>query len=319
MHCCKAKDILRVRTISFADLSSRITSVGQEPRNLIIDSPYPRTVALMGGDLRPKPKPFGVRLAADIWTVFIGFSYSLLSLLTHWSVIVILVIAFAWRAFRVERMKVDFAPRTIALALLAWVPLGLITKLNNYEPGPEVSPAQWAFFTIDGKAILSALIGLTSLLVLWGGTAVWRRMTRVELAPGGFYEGWRSGLSWFLLPAMLFHYAESIGLLEPLNVLVVFGGILSVIIIASILLWRTIAERTASGLAGAILFGLSVTSSSYRHVVQVGWDSTAAVDGTAVLTLLLVASLLFGFISYRNKKNPPAEPMTQFISDSEEK
>ncbi len=291
----------------------------QESNNLVIESPYPRTVGLMGGDLRPKPKPIGIRLAADFWTLLIGFSYSLLSLLTHWSVIVILVIAFAWRAFRVERMKVDFAPRTIALALAAWVPAGLLSRFDlvldeavaspsEPNPGPEQQIFWGAFYVF------------VLLVALWGIAIAWRRLTRAELAPGGFYEGWRSGITWFLLPAILFYYAEAVGLLRELNPSIVVLTILAFIGVGSVLLWQTKWERIATSCAGILLFSLFITASTYLPNVFDGWGPTALQDKILVGSAIsLIGAVILTVIYYRDKNNLVAEPKNQFVASSEEK
>ncbi len=270
-----------------------------------LTSPYPREIALNAKTMRPKPKPLGIRVAADVWTLLIGGFYAVLCLIPHWGISVLLAVGFGWRAFRVERMKVDFAPRAIALAFLGWL-VASYFLLEIVDGAPGLFGA-WsrrdAEYGGDTARYVLVMVMLATMSLLWLTSAVWRRLNRRELEPGGFYEGLRSGVGWFTLPAIVL---ASDGVTTAFmdvgrGWLILFLLVLTLGV--SMRLWRTLPERAGCALAGLCLFG-SAWSTSVRFRAGQNYENpTEMVDSLAGAFILLVTVGIALYVAHRYRKN----------------
>ncbi len=270
-----------------------------------LTSPYPREIALNAKTMRPKPKPLGIRVAADIWTLLIGGFYAVLCLIPHWGISVLLAIGFAWRAFRVERMKVDFAPRAIALAFLGWLVASyfLLRALMGAE-GPLGSwMSRGAEDPGGGFKVEPAAVVVGTMLLLWFAAAVWRRLNRRELEPGGFYEGLRSGVAWFILPAIILgsDVVATAFIAVGRGWLITF--LLVLILGVSTRLWRHLPERAGCAVAAISLFGSAWMFSVQLREGQNYANPTETVDSLAGALIVMVAVGIALYVSHRYRKN----------------
>lgn len=165
-----------------------------------------------------KPRPVAYRIAADVWSLWLGAVYGILGHVPHWSIFFVVPLAMIHRAYRVEKTKIDLAPRACALFYVAFllcfanvtgVEPSLATRLQtaffggNAAVGPlDFAPTSIEVGTpevpdpVDWAPILPMLILPSLLLLVWIGSSIWRRYRRVGPAPTGFYEGIRHGMIW---------------------------------------------------------------------------------------------------------------------------
>ena len=57
-----------------------------------------------------KPRPVAYRIAADVWSLWLGAVYGILGHVPHWSIFFVVPLAMIHRAYRVEKTKIDLAP-----------------------------------------------------------------------------------------------------------------------------------------------------------------------------------------------------------------
>jgi hypothetical protein len=186
---------------------------------------------------------------------------------------------------------VDFAPRTIALMLLAWLPIGFIYLVVLSQQSREIGTVRDGLVVIDAASIRKTYITFGLLLTLWLGTSAWRRLSRMELAPGGAYEAWRSGVAWFLMPALMIFFAKEYYAFQSINPLIIVTSVIASLLLTSLVLWRALSERIACFCAGLLLMSMSLATGQYLSMIDGGTGSTIVVETLAVSLVLVVLTI----------------------------
>ncbi len=272
----------------------------------VATSPYPRKFALGSENMRPAPQPLGARIAADVWTLCLGAIYGVVSIIPHWSVAIGVPLIFVWRAYRVERTKVDFCSRTIALALVSWT--AIVFSLRDVFS--FILVADYRGSPSDNVWISGTLAVL--LAVVWLGAMIWRRLNRHELEPGGFYESFRAGVPWFLIPAaaMMMGMATE---MAQFGIGPVIASLVTYIGVVSFRMGRTVWERVGTALGGVLLLAPSAARETYPEPTPSMVD-VAVLGGFAAIALMV----LFVGSMRRREADPLTEQLPSFVLPVEE-
>lgn len=154
----------------------------------------------------------GLRLATDAWSLILGAIYGLVSLIPYpWITGTFIALGLIWRAFRVERHGVDFAPRAVALAILgSTLTLGFGFS-GTIFPAEEYYPVLWEPAIRDPWTSSPALVCLAVMVGIWLLAMGYRRWKRKGLEPLDWLESTRGTITWMLLPAFMLAMMSAVG------------------------------------------------------------------------------------------------------------
>lgn len=269
-----------------------------------------------------KPRPVVYRIAADVWSLWLGTIYGILGHVPHWSIFFVVPLAMIHRAYRVEKTKIDLAPRACALFFVAFALCfstqgtygsSLLELLNpaitGVQPSTEVYdgdiyPAPAAPLVpaqVDWAPILPKFVLPSLLLLAWIGVAIWRRSRRMGPAPEGFYEGMRHGVTWIslaIIPIAL-SYFPGLQWKLPLSIFLVSAATVSVLAFRIGRDVRTILGVATPGIVLILERSVALFNSSYT--TSINW-----VEFWFGSILAIAAVLVSGFIEYRHRKRSRA-------------
>lgn len=268
-----------------------------------------------------KPRPVIYRIAADVWSLWLGTIYGLLGHVPHWSIFFVVPLAMIHRAYRVEKTKIDLAPRACALFFVAFALcfstqgtygsslLELLnpaitgvqpsTEVNDFDyPAPAAPPVP---AQVDWAPILPKFVLPSLLLLAWIGVAIWRRSRRMGPPPEGFYEGMRHGITWIslaIIPIALSYFPDLQWKL-PFSIFLVSAATVSLLAFRIGRDVRTILGVATPGIVLILERSYALFNSSYT--TSINW-----VEFWFGSILAIAAVLVSGFIEYRHRKRSHA-------------
>ena len=256
-------------------------------------SPYPRLGASL--DIpRPKPKFILVRMGADLWSMFIGLVYGLAISIPSWIVPIVMTIALAWRAFRVERRGTDFAPRAMVLAMIGWFGGALSANYSVFYPPVPAEPLPGQPPTPIEVNWMPTAISFASIFLVWLGSVIYRRLNRRELEPLGAYESFRNGAVWiipFIVPFLFNPISQQ---LKSPPQPVAHYALGTVCILTAIRLGTNLWQRVCAFSSSAWLAILAYNSNGGSYPIEKTVDANIVIGSVVVLLVFVGIGIEIG-------------------------